>query len=101
MRLAVDCNAVHAERESRRDLGECRVGAGTARQAVGDDADLVSEVDLSVGEIEDMSDDASDRRTHGMEDSQRLRRCARHLRVERCARQESEKISLPVKNLHG
>ena len=61
LRLAMDREAMDAERKARSDLGERGFGAFAAGQAVGDDADLVAAIDLAVGEVEDVAEDAADR----------------------------------------
>ena len=45
-----------------------RVGAFAAGQAVADDADVVAALGLAVGEIEDMAENAADRRARHMHD---------------------------------
>ena len=72
MRFAVNGDAVHAELEARRDLGQRRLGAFAAGQAVGDDADMMAAVGLAVGEIEDMAENSADRRAHRVQDTKRL-----------------------------
>src|ERR1700710_1122316 len=49
--LAADGETMKAELEARRDLGQRRLGAFAAGQAVGDDADMMAAVGLAVGEI--------------------------------------------------
>ena len=63
---------MNAELQSRRDLRQCGLGAFTAGEAVGDDADVVAAVGLSVGEIEDMAEDSADRRANRVQDTKRL-----------------------------
>ena len=63
---------MHAELQPRRDLGQRRCGAFAAGQAVGDDADMMAAVGLAVGEIEDVTKDAADRRAHRVQDAKRL-----------------------------
>jgi hypothetical protein len=70
MRLAADGDAVHPEREARFHLGERRLRAFAAGEAVGQDADLMPAFDLSLRKIEDVTKDAADRRAHGVQDSQ-------------------------------
>src|SRR5271167_1674258 len=79
--LAADRNPVHPERQTRRDFGKRLVGALAAGQAVGDNADLVPALGLSVGEIEDMTKNAADRRTHGMQNAKRLNGGRGHVRT--------------------
>ena len=78
MRFAVNGEAMHAKLEARRDLGQCRFGAFAAGEAVGDDADVMAAVGLSVGEIEDVAEDAADRRAHRVQDTKRLIWKSRH-----------------------
>jgi hypothetical protein len=63
---------MHTELEARSDLLECGVGAFAAGEAVGDNADVMAVVDLSLGEIEDMAEDSTDRRAHRVQDPKRL-----------------------------
>ena len=72
MRLAVNGEAMNAELQARRDLGQRRLGAFAAGQAVGDNADMVAAVGLSVGEVEDVTEDSADRRAHRVQDTKRL-----------------------------
>ncbi len=76
---------VHAQRHFRRDGFQRRGGAVAAGQAVGDDADLMAAVGLSRRQIEDVADDAADRRADGVENAKRLVlwrvRCRRHGRI--------------------
>src|SRR5450432_1554251 len=71
-RFTADGEAMNAELEAGRDLGKCGLGAFAAGEAVGDNADLVAAVGLSVGEIEDMTEDTADRRAHCVQDTKRL-----------------------------
>ena len=48
-----------------------RLRAFAAGQAVGDDADLMAAVDLAVGEVEDVTENAADRRAHRVQDTKR------------------------------
>ena len=71
-RLAMNWQAMHAELQARGDLGQCGLGAFAAGEAVGDQADMVAAVGLSVGEVEDVADDSADRRAHRVQDTKRL-----------------------------
>ena len=51
---------------------ERRFGAFAAGQAVGDDADMMAAVGLAIGEVEDVAEDAADRRAHRMQNTKRL-----------------------------
>ena len=63
---------MNAELQARRDLPERRFGAFAAGQTVGDDADMMAAIGLSVGEVEDVADDAADRCAHRVQDTKRL-----------------------------
>jgi hypothetical protein len=65
-------DAVHAEREARGNRCERSRRPVAARQAVGDDPDLVASVDLPVGEVDDVTENAANGRAHRMQDSERL-----------------------------
>ena len=71
-RFAADREPVHAELQPRRELGQRLVGALAAGEAVGEDADMMAAIDLAVGEVEDVAEDAADRRAHGVQDAKRL-----------------------------
>ena len=71
-RLAVDGNAMNAKLEPGREFGQCLVGAIAAGEAVGENADMVATIGLSVGEIEDMTENPADRRAYRMQDTKRL-----------------------------
>jgi hypothetical protein len=68
----VDGETMHAKFEAGRNLSQRRVGPFAAGEAVGDNADLVAAVDLSVGQIQDMAEDSADRRARRMQDTKRL-----------------------------
>jgi hypothetical protein len=63
---------VNAELEAGRDLLERGLRAFAAGQAVGDDADVMTAVGLSVGNVEDVTKDSADRRAHRVQDTKRL-----------------------------
>ena len=71
-RLAVDRETVDAKLEAGRNFIQRRLGAFSAGQAVGDDADMMAAVGLSVGEIQDVTEDSADRRAHRVQDTKRL-----------------------------
>ena len=77
-RLAANGRAVNAELEARRDFRQRLLGAFAAGEAVGDDADMMAAIGLAVGEIEDMAEDAADRRARGVQDAKRLTVNERH-----------------------
>ncbi len=64
--------AVNAKLEPGRDLRQRRIGTLAAGEAVGDDADMVATLGLSVGEVEDVADDSADRCAHRVQDTKRL-----------------------------
>ena len=82
----MDRDAMDAEREAGSDLREGGIGTRTACKAVGDDADEVAPLDLAVGEIEDVANDAPDRRAYGVQDAQRLGRGGHVQKTSVCAR---------------
>ena len=67
-----------AELEARGDFRQRLLGAFAAGEAVGDDADMMAAIGLAVGEIEDMPEDAADRRARGVQDPKRLTVDKRH-----------------------
>ena len=77
-RLAANGRAVNAELELGSDFRQRLLGAFAAGEAVGDDADVMAAVGLAVGEIEDMAENAADRRARGVQDTKRLTVNERH-----------------------
>src|SRR3954452_9794372 len=77
-RFYSDCKAMNAELQARCDLGQRLFGAFAAGQAVGDDADVVAAVGLAVGEVEDVAENAANRRAHRVQDTKRLTFNDRH-----------------------
>src|SRR5271155_1694909 len=71
-RFAADGQTMDAKLEPRRDFRQRGLGALAAGQAVGNNADVVAAVGLSVGEIQDMAEDSADRRPHRMQYTKRL-----------------------------
>jgi hypothetical protein len=71
-RFATNGETVHAELEPRRDLGQRRFGAFATGKAVGDNADVVTAVGLSVGKVKNVPEDSADRRAHRVQDTKRL-----------------------------
>ncbi len=63
---------MHAELQPRRELGQRLVGALAAGETVGENADMMTAIDLPVGEIEDVPDNAADGCAHGVKDTKRL-----------------------------
>lgn len=62
---------MHAELEPRRELDKCLLGALAAGETVGENADMMAAVNLPVGEVEDVAEDAADGRAYGVEDAER------------------------------
>jgi hypothetical protein len=79
----MDRDAVDAELHPWRELGEGRVRPFAPGQAVGDDADRVPAFRLADGDIDDVAEDAADRRAHRVKDAQRplARHRRRHVRT--------------------
>ena len=71
MGFAVNRDASHAKLEARRDLGQRCLRACAAGQTVGDNADMVAAVGLSIGQIQDVSEDPADRRAYCVQNSKR------------------------------
>ena len=69
---------MNAELELGSDFRQRLLGAFAAGEAVGDDADVMAAVGLAVGEIEDMAENAADRRARGVQDTKRLTVNERH-----------------------
>jgi hypothetical protein len=72
MWFTLDGQAMHAERQPRRNFGQCRGRALPAGQAVGQDADVVTAFGLPIGEVDNMTKDAADRCAYCMKNPQRL-----------------------------
>jgi hypothetical protein len=68
MWFSVNGKASDAELEAWRNLGQCCLGAHPSRQAVCDDADIVSALGLTVGKIQDVTNNAADWCAHGVQD---------------------------------
>ena len=54
------------------------IGAFAAGEAVGDDADMMAAIGLTVGEIQDVPENAADRRARRVQDTKRLTFNHRH-----------------------
>src|SRR5262249_14447488 len=67
--FASDPKAMHAKLHALCDLGQRLIGALASGQAVGDDPDLMPAVGLAVGEIEDVTKNAANGRTHRVQDT--------------------------------
>ena len=72
MGFTVNGDTSNAKFETGRKLGQRRLGAFAARQAVGNNADVVAAIGLSIGEIQDVAEDSANRRAHRMQYSERL-----------------------------
>jgi len=70
--FAVDGKTPNAELEPGRNLRQRRLGAFAAGQAVGDNADMVAAVSLSIGNVQDVTENSADRRAHRVQDTKRL-----------------------------
>jgi len=68
MRFAVDRQSPNAKIKPRRNFGERGLRALSPGQAVGDNSDMIAMIDLSVGEIENVTKDSADRRAYGVQD---------------------------------
>lgn len=71
-RFAADRYPMHAELQPWREFGQRLVGAFAAGEAVSEDPDMMAAIDLAVGDVEDVTEDAADRGAHGVQDSKRL-----------------------------
>ena len=67
-----------AKRETWRDFLERCLSALATDQAVGDDADVVAATGLAVGEVQDVTEDSSERCAHRVHDTKRLIGSSRH-----------------------
>jgi hypothetical protein len=63
---------MNAKLETGCDFRQRSIGPLAAGQAVGDNADMVAAVGLTVGEVQDVAEDSADRRAHGVQDTKRL-----------------------------
>jgi hypothetical protein len=63
---------MNAKLEPGRDCRQRRFSPFAAGKAVGDDADMVAAVGLAVGEVQDMTEDATDRCANRVQDTKRL-----------------------------
>ena len=71
MRLPMDGQSSNTKLEARCNLGERGFSSFSSGQTVGDDPDMVAVLDLSVGEVENVTNDSADRRTYGVQDPKR------------------------------
>ena len=63
---------MHAKLQPRRKFGQRLVRALATGEAVGENPDVMAAINLAIGEVEDMTEDAANGRTHGVQDSERL-----------------------------
>jgi hypothetical protein len=72
MGFAVNGDTPNAELEARCNLRQRRLGACAAGQAVGDDADMMAAIGLSIGKVQDVAKDAANRCAHRVQNTKRL-----------------------------
>ena len=72
MGFAVDGKTPNAELEARCNPRQCRLGAFATGQAVSDNADMVATIGLSIGDVQDVTENSADRRAHRVQDPKRL-----------------------------
>jgi hypothetical protein len=63
---------MQAEFQPWCDAGQCLISSVASRQAVGDDADVMTAFDLAVGNVHDVTENAADRCANGVQDAKRL-----------------------------
>jgi hypothetical protein len=69
--LAANRHAMQAEFQPWCDAGQCLIGSVAARQAVGDDTDVMTAFDLAVGNVHDVTENAADWCADGVQDAKR------------------------------
>ena len=69
MRFATNRKTLNAEFKSRSDFRQCGLRTSAAGKAVGDDANVMTALGLAIGEVQDVTKDAADRRAHGVQDA--------------------------------
>ena len=72
MGLAVNSETPNAQLEARGDLLKRGLSTFAAGETVGDNADVVAALGLSVGEIQDVTEDTTDRGANRVQDAKRL-----------------------------
>jgi len=72
MGLAANGETMNAKLEPGRDFGQRGLGALAPVRLSADEADVVAAVDLSIGEVQDVTEDSTDRRAHRVQDTKRL-----------------------------
>ena len=70
--FAMNGKTPNAEFEAGCNLRQRRLGAFAAGQAVGDNADMVAAIGLTIGNVQDVTEDSADRRAHRVQDTKRL-----------------------------
>ena len=83
---------MNAELEARGDFRQRLLGAFAPGKAVGDDADVMAAIGLAVGEIEDMAENATDRRARCVQDTKRLTVYQRHDQNQRSSTSTSAAV---------
>ena len=71
-RLAVNGNAMNPKFQLGSEFGQRLLGVFAAGEAVGENADMVAAIGLSMGEIEDVTENPADRRAYRMQNTKRL-----------------------------
>jgi len=69
MRFAVDGQSPNAKLEARRDIRQRSQSTLTSGQTVRDNADMVALIDLPIGEVDNMSENSTDWRAHGVQNA--------------------------------
>ena len=81
MRLTANGHAMYSELELRRDFFQRGSGTFTARQTVGEDANLMAEIGLPCSKIENVPEDAADRSANRVKDAKRRIRSVGHVKT--------------------
>jgi len=68
-RITPDGEAMRPQFEPWRDLLQCGLCTFATRQAVGEDANMMAAVRLSIGKVEDMTKNSADRCAHRVQDA--------------------------------
>ena len=71
-RFVADGEAMDTKLKAWRDFLKRRLRAFATGQAVGDDADVVAAIGLAVGEVQDVTEDSTDRCADRVQDTKRL-----------------------------
>jgi hypothetical protein len=92
--------------EAWRDFFKRRLGAFATGRAV-DDADVVAAIGLALGEVQDVTENSTDRRPHRVQDTKRLIGNRGHGQNQHSPTStvlsglQSIGISIPIKDFHG